>query len=200
MNHDCRPNAHYYFDSHALTQHVHALRTILPGEEITISYIDPTQSSEVRKNALKTSWGFPCGCNSCNAPLAIRTASDSRIEEIVRLQQMLSDYSTTSPITNDETGVHVAELLVELYTLEGLLGPIAEAYAYAAIEYNSAKRKWEALRYANLAVEAGLLYGGPGDGDVRAMGDLIMAPERHWSWDYRARKRWEGEQEKGVIG
>ncbi len=200
MNHDCRPNAHYYFDSLTLTQHVHALRTILPGEEITISYIDHTQTSVLRKDALKTYWGFPCGCNSCNAPPAIRTASDSRIEEILRLQQMLSDYSTTSPIANEETGVRVAELLVELYNLEGLLGPIAEAYAYAAIEYNSARKKWEALRYANLAMEAGLLYVGPMNADVKAMGDLIMAPERHWSWDYRAKKRWEGEQEKGVTG
>lgn len=39
INHDCRPNADYYFDPESLTQYVHALRPIVEGEEITITYI-----------------------------------------------------------------------------------------------------------------------------------------------------------------
>lgn len=194
MNHDCRPNAHYYFDPHTLIQSVHALRTILPGEEITISYIDPAQPSHERKEALHNAWGFPCGCNACNAPLPIRQASDARVSEIQRLQSLLSDYTAESKVKDSKTGVQMAELLVELYTLEGMLGPVSEGYAYAAIEYNSAMRKWEALRYAHKALEAGLLYGGPKDGDVLGMAELIAGPEGHWSWGVRARRRWESKQ------
>jgi hypothetical protein len=198
MNHDCRPNAHYYFDPHTLTQHVHALRTIMPGEEVTISYIDPAQTSEVRKTALRTSWGFPCGCNACNAHQPIRDASDRRIEEILHLTAMLQDYSIESEITGAGTGIKVADLLLQLYELEGMLGPKSEAYVLAAVEYNSAQKKWDAVRFANLAIEAGLLYGGPKDGDVLSMMELVKAPERHWSWDYRARKKWEAEQQKVI--
>jgi hypothetical protein len=113
---------------------------------------------------------------------------------------MLQDYSTDSPINDGEAGTRIADLLVELYELEGLLGPIAEAYALAAIEYNSAQRKWDALRLANMAIEAGLLYGGPNDGDVKSMMELAQAPEGHWSWDYRARRKREAEQESQKKG
>jgi hypothetical protein len=40
MNHDCRPNADYHYDPDTLTQHVHAVRPIAMGEEITISYLE----------------------------------------------------------------------------------------------------------------------------------------------------------------
>lgn len=176
MNHDCRPNAHYYFDPHTLTQHVHALRTIIPGEELTISYIDPTQSTAERLAALKLSWGFPCSCAACTASPAPKAASDARIAQILSLQAILQDHSATSTATTA-----MADLLVSLYELEHLHGPVSEAYALAAIEYNAAKDRWGALRYAYLAVESGLLYGGEKDGDVKAMQKLIASPEGHWS-------------------
>ena len=37
LNHDCRPNAAFYFDKGTFKQRVHAVRRIVPGEEITIS-------------------------------------------------------------------------------------------------------------------------------------------------------------------
>ena len=40
MNHDCRPNADYYFDPQTFTHNIHAVRPIMPGEEITVSYIE----------------------------------------------------------------------------------------------------------------------------------------------------------------
>ena len=94
MNHDCRPNAHYYFDPKTLTQHVHALRTILPGEEITISYIDPAQKRKARLHALKESWGFPCGCSSCSATSTVHSASDDRISQIEDIREELEDYAS----------------------------------------------------------------------------------------------------------
>lgn len=197
MNHACRPNAHYYFDAETLTQHVHALRTILPGEEITISYIDPAQTIEDRKASLETSWGFSCTCKACSAHKPIRDASDRRVHEIKRLTAMLQDHSANGLITESKSGIDVANLLIELYRLEGMLGPVAEAYAWAALEYSSARMEWDAVRFANMAVEAGLLYGGPKDSDVLSMMALMSAPQRHWSWDFRARKRWDSEQ--GIL-
>lgn len=40
LNHDCRPNCGYQFDSTTLTQRVYAARDILPGEELTVAYTE----------------------------------------------------------------------------------------------------------------------------------------------------------------
>lgn len=40
INHDCRPNTGYFFERETFKQYVYAIRDILPGEEITIAYIE----------------------------------------------------------------------------------------------------------------------------------------------------------------
>ena len=40
FNHDCRPNADYYFDPDTLAQHIHATRPIQIGEEISLTYME----------------------------------------------------------------------------------------------------------------------------------------------------------------
>lgn len=40
FNHDCRPNADYYFDSETLAQHIHAIRPIQIVEEISLTYME----------------------------------------------------------------------------------------------------------------------------------------------------------------
>jgi len=67
MNHDCRPNAMYYFDRNTLVHYTHASRRIYAGEEITITYIDPLQTRLKRREAIKRSWGFDCSCSLCSA-------------------------------------------------------------------------------------------------------------------------------------
>jgi hypothetical protein len=77
-----------------------------------------------------------------------------------------------------------------------MYGPIAEAYTLAAIEFNGAGDMWMAQKYARLAVEAGLLYGGPLDDDVNEMETLLKDPRGHWSWMLRNRKRLQGNATK----
>jgi hypothetical protein len=48
MNYDCRPNVMYYYDPKTLIHVTQASRTILPGEEITIPYINILQPREDR--------------------------------------------------------------------------------------------------------------------------------------------------------
>jgi hypothetical protein len=40
LNHACAPNLGYYFDSATLSHRVYAVKDILPGEELTISYVE----------------------------------------------------------------------------------------------------------------------------------------------------------------
>lgn len=180
MNHDCRPNAHYYFDTQTLTQHVHAIRTIYPGEELTISYTDPSQTREERQDALHRSWGFRCSCSLCTQPRIITDASDARINQIEQLREELADFSPNGRGTPQK-----AELMVSLHEQERMHAPIATAYAHAALEWNGIGDAYRAIKYAHLALESGLLYGGPKDTDVIEMVHILRDPSEHWSWMMR---------------
>jgi hypothetical protein len=167
-----------------MTQHVHALRSIHPGEELTISYIDPASRRVERQRALHKSWGFNCSCSLCSQPRPITSASDARIDSIEKITLKLKDYSP-----NSDASPAMADLLVSLYEQERLYAPIVEAYTLAAIEYNGVGEAYAAVRYARLAIEAGLLNAGPEDRDVKAMEALAADPWKHWSWMLRSEKR-----------
>ncbi|KAK9414204.1 hypothetical protein SUNI508_02303 [Seiridium unicorne] len=184
MNHDCRPNADYYFDPNTFTQHIHAVRPIAAGEEITISYIDTVQTREDRLARLDLLWHFPCSCSSCTQNEHMTNASDARIHQIQEIRKQLRDWEPQSQATPA-----MAELLVSLYQQERLWTLLPEAYTYAAIEYNGAGEPWLATKYARLAIQHGLAAGGPRDSDVNEMMKLARDPWQHWSWMLRTTKR-----------
>ncbi|KAK4158994.1 hypothetical protein QBC43DRAFT_348283 [Cladorrhinum sp. PSN259] len=74
INHACRPNAHSRFSERRLTMEVMAHLSILPGEEITMSYIPITTPIKERQQYLKQHWGFDCTCSLCRS-------SEEHIEE-----------------------------------------------------------------------------------------------------------------------
>jgi hypothetical protein len=82
-------------------------------------------------------------------------------------------------------GTGLARLLVSLYEMENLYAAIADAYGYAAIEAMGVGEELDARRYAYLAIESGLLYGGEMDADVRRMERLLREKRDHWSWKFR---------------
>ncbi len=47
LNHDCSANCNYYFDLATLSQKVYAVRDIMPGEELTVGYIEYETASVV---------------------------------------------------------------------------------------------------------------------------------------------------------
>ena len=63
INHSCCPNAHHLSEGSELL--VRSCRKIAKNEEITISYIDPTQCFGERQNALFTAYAFTCQCRRC---------------------------------------------------------------------------------------------------------------------------------------
>ncbi|KAK8139326.1 lysine methyltransferase [Apiospora sp. TS-2023a] len=184
MNHDCRPNADYYFDVETFTHNIHAVRPIAAGEEITVSYIDPVQSRQERLQRLNTSWHFPCSCSLCAQNEHATAASDARIAQIEQLRKQFRDYEPSSQATPG-----MGELMVSLFEQERLWSSMYEAYTYAALEYNGAGEPWIASKYARLAIQHGLAAGGPRDSDVLAMKDLVKDPWAHWSWMLRTKRR-----------
>ncbi|KAI5925236.1 hypothetical protein F4810DRAFT_708622 [Camillea tinctor] len=178
FNHDCRPNLAFYIDDN-LTYHTHAIRDIKPGEELTVSYLDPFEPRSARQERTRHSLGFSCSCSQCSASQKEIDASDARLRSIKRIEAELGDFNSklASPA--------LIEKLVALYEKERLEFKISGAYTLAALNYNLFGQAEPAQKYAKLAVEAGRLENGPDALDVREMQDLCDDPKTHWTWDLR---------------
>ncbi|KAF1997294.1 SET domain-containing protein [Amniculicola lignicola CBS 123094] len=179
-NHDCRPNAAYFFDERTLTQYMHATQTIYPGEEITITYINNERVREKRVRNLKTNWGFDCSCSACSAHDALVAESDARIEQIDDITLLLDDWTSKSVATPE-----LAELLIALYEQERLWASLGLAYKYAAETYSSFGEKWKAVKYARMSIELSILDKGWKDRDVVEMQRMADQLEMTWSWNKR---------------
>jgi hypothetical protein len=182
LNHDCRPNAAYFWDEESMTHYVHASRDIRPGEEITITYIDNEQEREARMARLKKNWGFTCACSACTAHPSLTNESDARLRTIEVLTMVLNDWSSESQIVPE-----MAELIISLFQQERLEASLATAYKHAAEVYSSFGKRWEAMKYATLSVEMSMLDKGFRHEDVREMGRMASQPELTWSWKKRVK-------------
>ena len=180
LNHDCRPNAAYFWDEQMMTHYVHAIRDIRPGEEITITYTNNEMDRATRMARLEKTWGFKCSCAACTAHANLVAESDTRLYQISSLVKILDDWTSASTATPE-----VAELVVSLYVQERLDASLATAYKYAAETYSSFGKKWDAMRYARLSVQMSMLDKGFRHGDVAEMKRMSEEPEMSWSWRKR---------------
>ncbi|KAK0624315.1 hypothetical protein B0T14DRAFT_602675 [Immersiella caudata] len=180
LNHACSPNLGYYFDSATLSHKVYAVKDILPGEELTISYVDVLQPSTTRQSLLAKTWSFACTCPRCTLEPHLLAESDSRADSMLSLRRELDDYSSSA-------SPQKAELLITLYVLEGLQVRIYEAYYRAALEWNGVGDSGRALKYARLCLDRGLLLRGPNRPFVDSMKELVANPTGHWSWRFRVK-------------
>ncbi|KIJ39063.1 hypothetical protein M422DRAFT_175701 [Sphaerobolus stellatus SS14] len=177
-NHDCRPNTAYYINKGTLIHYTHAVRPIMEGEEITLTYTNHMASHEERTAALDESWGFTCTCSLCSLPPSYISASDRRLQLITSLQdQLTTDWSVTHPLSPE-----AGETLVSLYIQERLESEISQAYMLAALAYAAVGEEYPAIKYAALAVEYGLLISGPEDEEVVAIKEFLEDPKLHWAW------------------
>lgn len=64
-NHSCDPNCHQIFEGPNIR--LRALRPIAPGEELTIGYIDISNTRKLRQEALLEGYGFECACSRCSS-------------------------------------------------------------------------------------------------------------------------------------
>lgn len=190
LNHDCRPNAAYFWDEETLSHYVHATQDIFPGEEITITYINNEKSRARRMANLKRNWGFDCSCSSCTAHPVFVAESDDRIAQMEKLADLLDDWTPESTATPE-----MAETLISLYEQERLFASMGVAYKHAAEAYSSFGGKYNAIRYARLSAELNYLDKGFRDVDVAAMRNMAKNPEQSWSWKKRVgHKRFAGER------
>lgn len=189
-NHDCRPNVAFHLE-HGLIHRTHAVRragAILPGEELSISYVDSFRARDVRRARTKRNWGFECSCAQCTLPGALVNASDNRLWRIYEVENALLVDAKTKPakLKKGETradDLDAVELLLSLYEQERLLESHgSSAYKVAALNYNAFQKRELAIKYALRALEAYILEDGATSEGVRDMVALLDEPEGHWSW------------------
>ncbi|KAK7423201.1 SET domain-containing protein 5 [Neonectria magnoliae] len=173
FNHDCRPNLAYYIDSN-FVHRTTAVRKIVPGEELTVAYLDPLQPRIARQQRAHSAWGFVCECQQCSLPGALVDKSDGRLWRIRVLEKRMENLKA------DVTMGDVRELL-ELYRNERLDAKLAGVLTLAAMNANLLGRADDAREYALRAVEAGLIEKGDGV-DVKSMRALAENPKAHFTW------------------
>lgn len=132
-----------------------------------------------RQQRIQEQWGFQCICTHCSLSHGQTALSDSRLELIVALEEELLNLSANRTATPD-----TAELLVDLYLQERLDGAVADAYAYAALEYAYIGEKRQAQKWAAKSIEALALWRGEDHMYYQGMWSLLVDPEGHDSWRY----------------
>ncbi|KAI4142389.1 MAG: hypothetical protein LQ340_007361 [Diploschistes diacapsis] len=178
MNHDCRPNTHYYVEPATLTQHVQATRDIHPGEEITDSYIGILEAFEDRQDQLQNGWGFRCTCPACAAPQPLREASDARIAFIHAVREKLDSTERAYHADPD-----MAELLLSLLVQERAEMNYCEGYWHLAMQHSALGHISAATKYAHLTIEVGAMFHDSCADLVSEMWEFVeRGPMNHWSW------------------
>jgi len=101
MNHSCDPNAAFFFEGPELR--VRSTRIIPAGGEITISYINPTESFDFRQEQLRSKYFFECNCKKCEkgacGPGELRTGDPELDERIKEAQNLLRAILQSDPET-----------------------------------------------------------------------------------------------------
>lgn len=157
-----------------------AIRDIEAGEELSLSYIDVTLPIRHRQARLNALWSFSCTCKQCRLSSSEAEASDSRLERIKALEDIL-DHPATSFPTGDLKSQTGAEL-VAFYEQERLDVYVGYAYRRAALNFALFADEQNAKTFARKALKALEWQGGAGQKDLENMRGLLADPKAHWSW------------------
>jgi hypothetical protein len=186
LQHDCRPNVATHIDqSFALRATV--ARRVQPGEALTVSYVDPLLPRSERVAWVKrhrAGGEAGCPCSACNPQgAAAKKAADARLREIAAMRAELRNHDST------KVDIQMIDRFVKLYEEERLHVKLAEAYELAALNANYLGDDKRAKKYADLAVQAGIVEGGTQSNDVVAMRIMASDIRGHYSYRYTLKRR-----------
>jgi hypothetical protein len=185
VGHDCRPNMAWYVDA-SLAIHVTVARRAAAGEEMTVSYIDGLNWPRYKRQAWvqkRRGLGKKCGCRACTLSEEALRASDERVRKIVDGLAELKNHDSKE-VTEEKI-----DALLKLVDEERLHARLAEFYENAALNYNYLGLDVKAKKYAELAVQAGIIESGPDGNDVVANRILASDVKGHYSYKYTLKRR-----------
>ena len=91
INHSCQPSAHTAWNERTGRQTLHACQSIVAGEEISISYVEPGLTRRARQTLLREKFGFECACALCSLRGDALTQSDARQQRISEIDAITDD-------------------------------------------------------------------------------------------------------------
>jgi hypothetical protein len=170
INHDCVNNAHRTWRQDREALHLHAIRNIAEGEEITISYTARFRTFEERQTFLLGHPMFTCTCTLCSLPRKQREESDKRMMEMRLLETNFEgDYDIDD--TSLRTAHKLYQLMREEFVYNAKLVDIYEVAQDICVEYRDFAR---ASVFAQKTIDARIISEGEDSPRVRAA-RLMMA-------------------------
>ncbi|KAJ7128936.1 hypothetical protein C8R43DRAFT_1026427 [Mycena crocata] len=144
-NHDCSPNANFFFNTRSFTGQLHAVRTIAKDEEVTVLYCELAASREERRAELLEHYKFVCECKTCSLSPVALAESDSRRKAIGALIPLMHQ----GRYDDGMSVARIEELLAAALT-EGLYALFAELLVYGyglatKIRAVDVARKWSQM-------------------------------------------------------
>ncbi|KAK3681648.1 hypothetical protein B0T22DRAFT_299767 [Podospora appendiculata] len=185
LRHDCRPNLAFHIDD-SLAHVTTVARRAAEGEELTIAYVDPFAPRAERQAWVQkySPLGKPCACDACTARgnTAALKASDDRVVELLAIQAELKNHESRR-VTED-----LIDRYLELFDQERLQARLFNAYELAATNYNYLGLDVKAKKYADLAVQAGIVEEGVNANDVIAMRIMASDIRGHYTYQYTLKR------------
>ncbi|OMJ25268.1 Histone-lysine N-methyltransferase SMYD3 [Smittium culicis] len=107
FNHSCAPNCFASFSGNSL--YLRALTPIIPGEELTISYLDQTMYYKTRQAVLEKNYFFKCNCSLCSQQKNNNDQHSYHADDIPETKKIESKTSTNSikPIDVEKANINV---------------------------------------------------------------------------------------------
>jgi len=97
INHSCRPNCVLSYNISSGECELRPSRDLEKEEEITISYVDPLNSSADRQKLLQAKYNFTCQCKVCSLESQELAANDKLRREILGLTNNMEDIYVSNP-------------------------------------------------------------------------------------------------------
>ena len=168
LNHDCAPNTHYYIDPETFTHHVHAVRQVSAGEELTIGHVSPLQPTASRQQILSESFSFTCSCKRC----LDAEDSDAALAESMDSQKLLSACINDPSTCSKFSIASATQRSLALYESQGLHESLDSLNSYAANAATALGDTEAGRRYANLTAQALALSKGSASAQARVWKDM----------------------------
>ncbi|KAK1756562.1 hypothetical protein QBC47DRAFT_445220 [Echria macrotheca] len=184
VQHDCRPNVAWHIDPN-FSLKLNVARRAQTGEELTMAYVDPFWPRYKRQAWVQKHRGLgkPCSCQVCSLKEEKLKESDARVNEIQDLLAKLRNHDSKD-ITEE-----MIDHFLALVDKEKLSTKLGEAYEYAALNYNYLGLDVKAKKYADLAVQAGIIEDGPEANNVVANRVFASDIKGHYSYRFTLKRR-----------
>jgi hypothetical protein len=123
INHSCLPNAQGNFNSAIGSFTIHAVRSIDPEEEITISYLDEHGAvKDIRQAQLYQGYGFECGCLACDTSTPRGQESEDRRRELRKKLVEFAEATSQRAVRDEKGELELLMMLIRMFELDGLAG------------------------------------------------------------------------------